>query len=184
MPELPESLRLEGEGVALRDWREEDAPALEPVCGEWNVSSFTSVPWDWSEGAARAWVARQGEKRAAGTVLALAIVEPGRELPVGNVNLTELDGDGRSASIGYWLVPEARGRGLAGAAARLLIGWGFDTLGLERVEFAILPDNHASQRVAERAGAVAEGVRERSHHEHGRWWDMSIYAVTRGGPDA
>ncbi len=186
MPDLPESLRLEGDGIVLRDWRLEDALALEPVCGEWNVSSFTSVPWDYSEDAARAWVGRQWQKRAAGTVLALAITEPGGggELPVGNVNLAEFGEDGRSASIGYWLVPAARGRGLAVVAVRLLIDWGFESFRLERVEFAILPENLASQRVAERAGAVAKGLRERSHHEHGRWWDMSIYEITQGGRSA
>jgi ribosomal-protein-alanine N-acetyltransferase len=179
MADLPENLRLEGDGVVLRDWRETDAQALESVCGEWNVSSFTSVPWDYSDDAALAWLARQREKRAAGTVLALAIVESGSELPVGNVNLGDFDEDGRSAAIGYWLLPEARGRGLAVTASRLVIDWGFDALDLARVEFAILPENVASQRVAERVGAEPEGVRERSHHEHGRAWDMRIYAVSR-----
>src|SRR5690349_16681974 len=37
MAPLPEELRLEGDRVILRDWRDEDAPALEPVCGEWDV---------------------------------------------------------------------------------------------------------------------------------------------------
>ena len=81
-------------------------------------------------------------------------------------------------------MPAARGRGLAVTAVRLLVDWGFDSLGLERVEFAVLPENVASQRVAERAGAVAKGLRERSHHEHGRWWDMSIHEITPGGTSA
>jgi [ribosomal protein S5]-alanine N-acetyltransferase len=179
MPELPTDLTIEGDGIVLRDWRPEDAPALEPVCGEWNVSSFTSVPWDYTEAEARSWVARQREKRAAGTVLALAITQPGRDLPLGNVNLAEFDPAGTSASVGYWLVPDARGRGLAAIAARLLIDWGFETLGLERIEFAILPENLASQRVAERLGATSEGIREQSHHDHGRWWDMGIWSVCR-----
>jgi hypothetical protein len=48
--DLPQSLRLESDRVVMRDWRDEDAPALAPVCGEWNVCAFTSVPWEWSEG--------------------------------------------------------------------------------------------------------------------------------------
>lgn len=179
MPDLPESLRIEGEGIVLRDWREEDAPALEPVCGEWLVSSFTSVPWEYSDTAARAWIERQREKRSGGAVLSLAIVEPGHELPSGSVNLTQFAPDDSGAGVGYWLVPEARGRGLAVTAVRLLVDWGLVTFGLERIEFAILPDNLASRRVAERVGATSEGLRERSHREHGRWWDMEIYAVRR-----
>ena len=62
MTELPEHLRLEGDGIILRDWRDEDTGALAPVCGEWNVCAFTSVPWEWSEDAALAWVERQRRK--------------------------------------------------------------------------------------------------------------------------
>jgi RimJ/RimL family protein N-acetyltransferase len=179
MPELPESLRLEDGSVALRDWRDADAPVLEAVCGEWNVCSFTSVPWSYSEAAALAWIERTRRKRAEGTVLGLAITAEGRDVPVGHVNLIRFSDDGRDAAIDYWLVPAARGRGIASAACRRLIEWGFDSLDLERVEFAILPDNFASQRVAERVGAVPEGLRERSHEEHGRWWDMNVFAVRR-----
>src|ERR1700742_2484574 len=87
---LPEELRLESDRVVLRDWRDEDAPALAPVCGEWDVCAFTSVPWEWSEAEALAWIERQRRKRAAGTVLALAIQAPDDERALGNVNLAGL----------------------------------------------------------------------------------------------
>jgi RimJ/RimL family protein N-acetyltransferase len=179
MSALPDELRLEGERVILRDWRDEDAPALTPVCGEWNVCAFTSVPWSYSEAVALSWIERQRHKRAAGTVLALAIQGRDDDRALGNVNLAGFDGNGRDAAIGYWLIPEARGHGLATAATSSLIDWGLRNLGLERIEFAILPENHASQRVAERAGATPEGIRERSHEAEGRHWDMAIWSVTR-----
>jgi [ribosomal protein S5]-alanine N-acetyltransferase len=178
VPQLPEELRLDSDRVILRDWRDKDAAALAPVCGEWDVCAFTSVPWEWSVLAALAWIDRQRRKRAAGTVLALAIQAPDDERALGNVNLAGFGEDGREAEIGYWLVPEARGRGLVTAATTLLIDWGFRNLGLERVEFAILPENLASQRVAERVGATPEGLRKHSHQADGRWWDMTIWSLT------
>jgi RimJ/RimL family protein N-acetyltransferase len=132
MSRLPHEMRLEGERVVLRDWRDEDAPALEPVCGEWDVCGFTSVPSVYSEAEARAWVERQRRKRAAGTVLALAIQGRDDDRALGNVNLAGLAEGRREAEIGYWLVPEARGRGLVTEAVSLLIDWGFANLGLER----------------------------------------------------
>ena len=165
--------------MILRDWRDEDAPALEPVCGEWDVCAFTSVPWTYSEAEALAWIERQRHKRASGTVLALAIQDRDDDRALGNVNLARLAGDGREAAIGYWLVPEARGRGLATAAVSLLIDWGLSEHGLERIEFAILPQNLPSQRVAQRLGATPEGIRERSHEAEGRAWDMTIWSLTR-----
>jgi RimJ/RimL family protein N-acetyltransferase len=180
MPSLPDELRVAGERLVLRDWRDEDAPALAPVCGEWDVCAFTSVPSAYSKAGALAWINRQRSKRAAGTVLTLAIIAPGEELPVGNINVSGLaDGDGHQAEIGYWLVPDARGRGLATAAASLLIDWALRELDLERIEFAILPENTASQRVAERLGATPEGIRRRSHQAEGRSWDMTIWSITR-----
>jgi ribosomal-protein-alanine N-acetyltransferase len=179
MPSLPEALTLDGDSLHLRDWRDADAPALESVCGEWNVCQFTSVPWSYSLDEATAWVVRNREKRSRGEVLSLAIVEAGRDEVVGNVNLVGFSDDGTEAALGYWLVPSARGRGLASAAARTLTDWGFGVMGLEQIELAILPENTASQRVAERLGATPEGLRPNSHEAGGRWWDMEIYVLRR-----
>jgi [ribosomal protein S5]-alanine N-acetyltransferase len=179
MPSLPQEMRLAGERVVLRDWRDADAPALEPVCGEWDVCAFTSVPESYSEPEALAWIERQRHKRAAGTVLALAIRARDDDRALGNVNLSRLGADDCEASIGYWLAPDARGRGLVTEAASLLIEWSFEHLDLERIEFAILPDNLASQRVAQRLGATPEGLRQRSHQSTDtRWWPMTIWSLS------
>ena len=58
---------------------------------------------------------------------------------------------------GYWLVPSARGKGIATQALRQLIAWAA-SLGMNRAEFIIGADNKASQAVALRCGAVLEGV--------------------------
>ena len=177
MPDLPTSLTLDGGPVLLRDWQDADAPVLVGVCGEWDVCQFTSVPWTYSSAEALAWVERIRHKRSQGSLLALAIVEANSGAVVGNVNLTRFSEDGMEAALGYWLLPYARGRGLASAAAVALTNWGFEVLCLERIELAILPDNAPSQRVAERLGARAEGIRQRSHEAGGQWWDMAIYAL-------
>ena len=62
------------------------------------------------------------------------------------------------AGVGYWLVPAARGRGVATRAVRLLARWAFDSLGVVRLELTCGPDNVASQRVAERCGFTREGL--------------------------
>ena len=65
----------------------------------------------------------------------------------------------QSAEIGYWVAAAARGRGVASTAARLLSDFGFETLGLRRIELNAAVDNAASRRVAEKAGFELEGVR-------------------------
>jgi RimJ/RimL family protein N-acetyltransferase len=179
VPELPESLTLCSGPVVLRDWRVQDAPVLEAVAGDPEVCRFTSVPWTYTTAAAREWVARQARRRADGDAIVLAVSRGERAPAEGNVNLGRFSESGREAALGYWIVPAARGHGLAVTAARTLCDWGFDKLGLERIELAILPDNAPSQRVAERLGAEREGLRRGSRLVDGRAWDWVIYALTR-----
>lgn len=61
-------------------------------------------------------------------------------------------GDPGLGAVGYWLLPEARGRGLATRAVRILSGWAFGALALDRLDLFTERDNVASIRVAERNG--------------------------------
>lgn len=64
----------------------------------------------------------------------------------------------RFANLGYWIRSDRTGRGYATATTRLLARFGFESLGLHRIEIVVDPQNIASQRVAEKAGAVREGI--------------------------
>ena len=59
--------------------------------------------------------------------------------------------------IGYWIAPQARGRGYAAEAAHALADWALG-LGVPRVHLVVDIRNAASQVVARRAGFVQEGV--------------------------
>ena len=62
------------------------------------------------------------------------------------------------ASIGYFVVKSARGRGAATHALRALAAWGLGTLGIPRLELYIEPWNAASIVTAERCGFRREGL--------------------------
>jgi RimJ/RimL family protein N-acetyltransferase len=63
-----------------------------------------------------------------------------------------------AVEIAYWVRREARGKGFAGRAVRLLALWVLDQLRLRCVWLEVDPDNLASLRVAEKAGFVREFV--------------------------
>jgi Acetyltransferase (GNAT) domain len=70
----------------------------------------------------------------------------------GEVGLRGFDPVARRAEVGWWLAPEARGRGIAAAAVDLLVGWALAApLGLRQVWARIDPENEASTSVATRA---------------------------------
>ena len=71
---------------------------------------------------------------------------------VGQVWLNVLETDTSTGFVGYWLLPIARGRGLATSAVRLLSTWAVRELGVPNLRLTTAPDNHRSQRVAERSG--------------------------------
>ena len=96
---------------------------------------------------------------------------------LGFVGLIRFDWDAQESEIGYVIAPAARGRGIAGRAIELTSRWGFDDLGLERIEAWIDVENEASQRVAERAGYRREGVRRWSAFKEGKRVDMAIYSA-------
>lgn len=64
----------------------------------------------------------------------------------------------RFANLGYWIRTDEVGRGYATEAVRRLAHFGIETLGLHRIELVIAPENAASLRVAETAGARCEGL--------------------------
>jgi ribosomal-protein-alanine N-acetyltransferase len=81
------------------------------------------------------------------------------------------------ASVGYWLLAEARGKGLASHAVRLITRWAFEELGMQRVSLLADPRNEASLRVAERAGFTREGVLRSWAEVNGERVDQVSYSL-------
>ncbi len=92
------------------------------------------------------------------------------------------DAEGNQGEIGYVTVREARGRGVAQRALRLVTDWALDSAGLERVELHIDPENPASIRVAERCGYVHEGVLRSLYFKEDMRSDTVIYSLLPGDP--
>jgi RimJ/RimL family protein N-acetyltransferase len=73
--------------------------------------------------------------------------------------LFHVDLDAKEATFGFWLVPDARGRGAGSTAARMLAQWALTDGPFRRVDAIAAASNEASIRALERAGFVREGVR-------------------------
>lgn len=167
-------LELTAPGLLLRPWREEDAAAVlaalrEPAIAQWNPSpGGTDLP------GAREWVRRRADW-SAGDHVSLAVTAPDGGPLLGSVSLYRIHAD--DASIGYWTVPEARGRGVASTAVTALTTWAFTQLRLHRIELCHAVANPASCCIAERAGYPAEGtLRESYRYGDGLRYDEHLHA--------
>ena len=116
----------------------------------------------------------------------LAITLPDRTGLIGNCGIRRKPDNEWEADIGYELAPEYWGRGLATEAARAMVDYGFQELGVRRISSWCIADNIASSRVLEKAGLRAEGRLRENEYFKGRWWDTLLYGMLRedwSGPD-
>jgi RimJ/RimL family protein N-acetyltransferase len=122
-----------------------------------DVRTYTRVPTDPPPGFAAAWLARYEDGWRDGSRAGFAIeTHDGEFLGLGMFVSSEAEG--QQGEIGYVVGPFARGRGVATRTLQLLTDWGFSQLGMQRIELWIDTANSGSERVAERAGYVLEGV--------------------------
>lgn len=143
--------------TALRPWRDSDVPALVGACQDPEIVRWTRVPDDYGESDARAFLLYRYDALLAGSTAPFAIVSPEDRL-LGSVALMRLDWRHRRGEVGYWLAGAARGQGHATRAVEMICQWGIQSLGLERFDLYAAVENHASQRVAERAGFTREAT--------------------------
>ncbi len=84
----------------------------------------------------------------------------------------------QNATLGYYVDQRENGRGYASEAVRLAIRFAFEVAGLHRVQAGVVPGNHASVRVLEKAGFRREGYSKRYLKLDGAWRDHEMFALT------
>ena len=151
---------LEDGVVRVRAWRPDDLWARVAAWRDPSLMRFMlqPAPAEPSVEDAAAWLEVRERRRRQGEALFLVVAEVADDRAVGSVWLWNVDVPNRRGEVGYWLLREARGRGLATRAVRLVCSYAFERLRLERLELFTLLGNAASERVAERAGFRREGV--------------------------
>jgi RimJ/RimL family protein N-acetyltransferase len=114
-----------------------------------------------------------------GRLLPLAAVDAENYEVIGAGMLHHLDVERAIVEIGYWVLPQARGRGVATTIARLLAAHAF-ALGVERVAAYVNLGNTASERVLERARFTREGVVRSMPKPDGRRVDKTLFSLLPG----
>jgi RimJ/RimL family protein N-acetyltransferase len=155
LPEIRQPL-ADGE-VMLRWFERKDASALVEICRDTEIPRWTYMPENMDVRSARAWIDRREQARRFGRTATFAVVDRRDNRLSGQCGI----GIDRSRNAGeafYWIAAFARRRGFASGALRLVVRYGFETLGLERIELKIDPANEASQGVARSCGFTYEGT--------------------------
>ena len=164
--------------LVLRPFTLADAPAIQRLAGDARVADTTlTVPHPYKDGMAEAWIEQHEPTHAAGAGVVFAVTEPSAGL-VGALSLA-LERTHSRAELGYWIAVAHWGKGYATEAAIAAIAYGFDALGVNRIQAAYLPRNPASGRILEKVGMRLEGRRRQYYCKNGKFEDVIQYAILR-----
>lgn len=142
---------LRTERLILRGFRTEDASEIRKLAGNYNVSKMTlNIPYPYEPGMAEDWIGSHQGNWEARTRVAYAIVKQDSQQLLGTVSLVSIDG--AQGELGYWIGEPYWGMGYCTEAAKKLIQFSFQTLGLKKIVAEHLTSNPASGKVMGKAG--------------------------------
>ena len=157
-PIQPPSPPLTDGVVSLRPFRADDAPTVFAACQDPDIQRWIPlIPVPYTEADARRFILMTLQAWHDGSGYEFAIADAATDRYIGSIGL-HVGPNPRRHAIGYLVAPEARRRGVALRAVRLVVKWGFEHLAIERLALWTLPGNVASQAVAEKAGFRREGL--------------------------
>lgn len=169
--------------ISLRPFSPADAPALLELARESCAEIGRWMPWPDSvrdlDGAQR-FIQERLVEGSKGEAHMFAVVDAATGRMLGGGGLSQINRKHDIANVAYWVRSSERGRGVAVAVVRLLAPFGFGALGLQRLEIVIEPANKPSIRVAEKAGAVREGLLRARIRNRGEPRDADMWSLVLG----
>ena len=170
--ELDEGTVLRGRGLVLRTWLPEDADDLLEACQDPDTQRWTTLPSPYLPEHAEQFLDTCALRWVQGLATFAIVGERGPGL-LGSIGFVGLPEEG-VVEVGYWIAPNARARGVATAATRLICDWALDVLGFNRVEWQAYVGNDASRRVADKCGFTFEGTLRGRGFQRGRFLDIWV----------
>ncbi len=168
------------ERLILRAFTLMDAPEVQRLAGEWQVArALLSVPHPYEEGMAEEWISEQHPPFERGEGVNFAVVLRERGELCGSCGLL-INSRDANAELGYWIGVPYWGQGYATEAAREVVRYGFEQLGLHRIYAAHFGNNPASGRALRKIGMSYEGTRREHHRKWGEYKDRVEYGLLVG----
>jgi RimJ/RimL family protein N-acetyltransferase len=175
---------LAGRLVVLRPFRADDLPAMQAtmldpegriLTGSVHDAAQARAPLGPGEAqAARDWLLTRNDQADR---LDLAVTDKATGACVGEVVLNQWDPGNESCNFRIFLGPGARDRGFGTEASRLIVGYGFERLGLHRISLEVYAFNPRARRAYEKAGFRTEGVLRESLRYNGEWVDATVMSI-------
>ncbi len=171
--------------LLLRPYRPGDAPSVAEACRDELIQRWLPLPNPYTNEDAVIWCRDVAPHfRESGEGIEWAAVRLADEQLIGSFGLKRTDWRANSSEIGYWVAPWARGEGLAVEAVLVVARWLLVEQRFERMALRAATGNRASQRVAEKAGMVREGIARNAGFTNRGRVDLVVFSFVPSDLDA
>jgi ribosomal-protein-alanine N-acetyltransferase len=174
---VPEQPTLTTDRLTLRPFQLDDAWDVERLAGMREIADTTlNIPHPYPVGAATAWIESHPPAWADGSNATFAIVETKTHKLVGAISLM-IKREHRRAELGYWIASDRWNNGYATEASQRLLDFGFEFLGMHRIEARHFVRNPASGEVMQKLGMLKEGVERDWAIKWDRYESLAVYSI-------
>jgi ribosomal-protein-serine acetyltransferase len=97
----------------------------------------------------------------------------------GRIGIHYIDQQNKTGAIGYWLGEEYIGKGIVTKSCKGIIRFGFEQIGLNRIEIKCATANHKSVAIAERLNFKKEGILRQAEYANGNFQDLFLYSLLK-----
>ncbi len=101
------------------------------------------------------------------------------EVAAGRIGIHNIDQQNKIASIGYWLAEDFAGKGIITKSCKAIINYGFDTLGLNRIEIKCGTGNFKSKAIPMRLNFKEEGIIRQGEFVNNKFIDLLVFSMLK-----
>ncbi|MDK1024561.1 MAG: GNAT family protein [Gammaproteobacteria bacterium] len=171
---------ISNDQITLRRYEPDDAEFLYAAARESSTEVYPFLEWchpDYQLEESHNWIALIYRKWLQGEGFDFAVLDNKTQTYLGGCGLNDIRLPQYTANLGYWIRSSATGHGIATESSRLLAKFAFNHLALRRLEIVIAENNCASIRVAEKIGAILEGILRNKLFLQGTSTDALLYSL-------
>jgi [ribosomal protein S5]-alanine N-acetyltransferase len=166
------------ERLNLRPFQLTDSLQVQELVKDGEIAETTTIfPYPLPDGYANEWIHSTHKAMGKGESFHFAIIN-NQNILIGCIYLF-INKRHNKGEIGYWLGKPFWNKGYCTEAGEVIIKFGFEELGLNRIYADAFTKNPASSKVMQKLGLKYEGLLKQSCLYKGVYEDVVIYGVTK-----
>lgn len=177
MTEQPvlETIRLQ-----LRSIGYSDTIVIQETANSREISdTMISLPHPYPDGEAERYIARKMHELEEGSSVTFVIEKKAEKGFCGLIEVRDIDNEHSQGELSFWLANKAWGNGYMSEVVQVIVQYGFEKLGLNRLYAYHMLRNPATGRVLEKNGFRREGLLRQRVRKWGKYEDVALLAILR-----